>query len=205
MPSNYIDLSGSTFAVTPDGKYCFNLKFSVHGNVGTSQECFPITKDTYADRVLCMTRAIMSAYSAYVAGTGASSVVGPKQQTIYDEIVQQFLPTIKNWDLCDAEKFVYTYLSHVDNILLKDSQMSETLNQLGQSLHVALKDNGCLKSTSGSSSNDQLAWYIWMLIALGVVVVSVAVWYGWKRYRSNQPQPHKSSSASHSTSRRRTR
>jgi len=204
MPSHYIDLSGSTFAVTPDGKYCFNLKASVHGNVGTSQECFPITKDTYADRVLCMTRAIMSAYSAYVAGTGASSIVGPKQQTIYDEIVRQFLPTIKSWDLCDSKKFVSTYLSHVDNVLLKDSPISETLNQLGQSLDAALKANGCAQSTTGSS-NDQLAWYIWVLIVLGVVVVSVAVWYGWKRYRSNQPQPHKSSSASHSTSRRRAR
>lgn len=187
MSANYIDLSGSTFTVTPDGKYCFNLKSLVNGNTRTSQECFPITKDTYSDRVLCMTRSIMTAYGAYLEGTGATDINSTVRQKVYDEIIKQFLPTIKNWDLCDAQKFVSVYLSHVDQVLLKDSKISETMNQLGESIAAALRHNGCVSASDESSSSRQMAWYVWLLIILGVVAVLGAGWYGWKRYKTNQP------------------
>ena len=198
----FLDLTKTTFTITPDGKYCSFVVAVVNGKTfsTSSPKCYDITSDTYRDRVICIGNAISEAYHFYIEGTGATSVTDETKQEVYNSIVQQFLPTIHKWDMCDAGKFTSVYDGEVNNTPAVNVQVAQVLKQHINNINVALSANDCkTPSTSGRPL------YFWILLFLGILIVVGSIWGGWMWYqRSKKTSAPVSSSSARRSSKRRT-
>jgi hypothetical protein len=198
----FIDLSKTTFTITPDGKYCSFVAAIVNGKTfsTSSPKCYNITSDTYKDRVLCIGNAISEAYHFYIEGTGATSVTDETKQEVYNSIVQQFLSTIHAWDMCDTSKFVTAYNDEVNNTPVVNIQVIKVLKQHINNVSVALFANNC--GTPSSSKSRPV--YFWVLLTLGVLLIIGAILGGWYWYHKSKKSsnPMSSSSARRSSKRR---
>jgi hypothetical protein len=197
-----LDLTKTTFTITPDGKYCSFVVAVVNGKTfsTSSPKCYEITSDTYRDRVICIGNAISEAYHFYIEGTGATSVTDETKQGVYNSIVQQFLPTIHEWNMCNADKFTSVYNDEVNNTPAVNVQVAQVLKQHINNVNVAFSVNGC--RTPSSSGSRPL--YFWILLFLGLFLVVGSIWGGWMWYQSSKKTstPVSSSSARRSSKRR---
>lgn len=197
----FLDLSKTTFTITPDGKYCSFVVATVNGKTlaAASPKCYKISSDTYQDRVFCIGNSIAEAYKFYTEGTGTISVTDDTKQQVYNSIVQQFLPTIQKWNMCDADKFVTAYNNAVNSIPVINVQVSSLLKQHINDVGAALKANGCGSSSGGSAARP---WYFWLLLVLGILLVLAVVWGGWNWYQKSKNSSSSSSSTRRSSKRR---
>jgi hypothetical protein len=203
----YIDVSQSSFTITPDGKYCYEFKAKINGQTIHSNNCFKITSDSFSDRVLCMSSAITNAYFAYVKGTGATAIVDATQQQVFNEVVLQFLSAIKSWGLCDVDKFMAVHQKYIDDMPLKVPQVIALMNQQSQLIKTALTVNGCKNNNNTpSGSSSYWEWYSWVALVVGIVIVCGGLWWVWKQKTTNASAlvtPSHAKSVTHKSSTRR--
>lgn len=179
-----IDLTGSSLSISNDGsQYCYTIMADVNGKKYNQKKCRPLTKDTVMDRVLCFGAAVDAAIEFYKQGVGATQLDDSAKQEIYNDIIEQLLPDIKAWEICDPALISSTY-----DQVIKMMHMSTTSQSIVdvqkhlQLINSALETHGCSATTFISKSSITTRWYVWLIIALAVLcVVVVAGWMYMKR------------------------
>lgn len=190
VKSSYIDLSKTQFTITPDGQYCYTIDAtSVNNKPVQGHECWTISSDTFSDRVNCMCDAINNAYYGYKTSIGAADITASEKQLIYNDIVRQYLPFIKQWQLCDGVKFINARDNYLNSRGYKDKAMFELMSTQSTLIQNALDANQC----SGSVVLGMSPFQKWFWIIIAIIVGILIIWFLWRRFGS------KSSSSSSST------
>lgn len=192
--SSLIDLTGSSLSVSNDGsQYCYTIVANVNGKKYNKKKCRPLTKDTVMDRVLCFGAAVDEAVEIYKQGVGATQLDDSAKQEIYNDIIKQFLPNIKSWEICDPALISSTYDKVMQMMHMSTtSQSIVDLQKHLQLINNSLETYGCSSSSESRTSSLTMKWYVWIIIAL--VVVSVIVFAGWK-YMERKKRSNPASSA----------
>ena len=179
--SPYFDLSKTTFTITPDNKFCFSLDTMMSGKpVKWEGECVLVSPDPFDSRVVTMANAINTTFGWYQETLG--SPIDPKTaQKLYDDIVRQYLPMIKNWGLADRVKFMQSLKKYYAAMKL-NKVITDNVTKQNAMISTALDNN-----LSILPSGDSL-WY-WVAIGVGVLVLLVVIVKMFRGSQSSQPQP----------------
>ena len=178
--SVYIDLSKTQFTITPDGQYCYTIDATVNNKPVQGHECWTISSNTFSDRVNCMCDAINNAYYGYKKSIGASDITASEQQLVYNDIVRQYLPFIKQWQLCDAVQFMNTRDNYLNSRGYKDKAIFELMAQQSTLIQNALIANQC----GGTVVLGMSTFEKWFLIILAVIIGILVIWFLWRRFGS---------------------
>ena len=187
--SPYIDLSKTQFTIASDGQYCYTIDATVNNNPVQGHECWSISSNTFQDRVNCMCDAITNAYFGYKKSIGASDITASEQQLIYNDIVRQYLPFIKQWQLCDAVQFMNTRDQFLTSRGFKDKAIFELMAQQSTLIQNALIANQC----AGSVVLRMSTFEKWFFIILAVIIGILVIWFLWRRFGSHDSTPSSTS------------
>ena len=186
--SPYIDLSKTQFNVSVDGKYCYVLNATVNNKPVKGSECWSISSDTFSDRVGCMCDAINNAFYGYQQSIGATNISLEEQQAIYNDIVRQFIPFIKQWKLCDRKAFLAARKKLVQSYNLKDKNIQKIADQQTRLIDKALDVNSC---------GSDIKWWYWLILVVVLLGLVLLVWRMIRQSRAQEsaelvsPPPYK--------------